>query len=121
MSGRIVVVDDSAFLKMMIKNMLLKNGFEVVGEASNGLMAIDVYKDLKPDLIIMDITMPELNGIEATKKIKQIDPRAKIVMCSALGQSQTVLESIQAGARDYIVKPFEEEQVIKIIRKCLKN
>ncbi len=121
MPGRIMIVDDAAFIRMMLKDILSKNGFEIVGQAENGLKAIDEYKDLKPDLVLMDITMPELNGVEATKKIREMDPGARIVICSALAQAQTVLEAIQAGARDYIVKPFEEEKVIRIINKCLKD
>ena len=121
MSGRIMIVDDAAFVRMMLKDILSKNGFEIVGQAENGLKAIDEYKDLKPDLVLMDITMPELSGVEATKKIKEIDPDAKIIICSALSQASTVLESIQAGARDYIVKPFEEEKVIRVINKCLQS
>lgn len=119
MSKRILVVDDAAFMRMMIKDILSKNGYEVVGEAENGLKAIEKYKELTPDLVLMDITMPEMDGIEAVKKIKAIDNNAKIVMCSAMGQQAMVIESIQSGARDFIVKPFQAERVLEAIRKVV--
>ena len=119
MANRIVVVDDAAFMRMMLKDILTKNGFEVVGEAENGLKAIDVYKELTPDLMLMDITMPELDGIGAVRQIKAIDANAKIVMCSAMGQQAMVLEAIQAGARDFIVKPFQAERIIEAVNKVL--
>ncbi len=119
MAKRVLIVDDAAFMRMMIKDILTKNGYEVVGEAENGAKAIDNYKELNPDLVIMDITMPEVNGIEAVKGIKQIDPAAKIIMCSAMGQQAMVIESIQAGASDFIVKPFQPERVIESIKKAV--
>ncbi|MGB9813182.1 MAG: response regulator [Thermovenabulum sp.] len=118
MSG-ILIVDDAAFMRMMIKDILLKNGFQVVGEAENGLVAVEKYKELKPNLVIMDITMPEMDGIEAVRKIKAIDPQAKIIMCSAMGQQAMVIEAIQAGARDFIVKPFQPDRVIDAVKKAL--
>ncbi len=117
--GRILVVDDAAFMRMMIKDILSKNGFEVVGEAENGQVAIEKYKELKPDLVTMDITMPELDGIGAVKEIKKINPAAVIVMCSAMGQQSMVIEAIQAGARDFIVKPFQADRVVEAIKKAL--
>ncbi len=119
MSKRILIVDDAAFMRMMIKDVLTKNGFEVVGEAENGLKAIEKYKELSPNLVVMDITMPEVDGIQAVKEIKKMDPNAKIVMCSAMGQQAMVIEAIQAGARDFIVKPFQADRVIEAVRKVL--
>jgi len=119
MAKRVLIVDDAAFMRMMIKDILSKNGYEVAGEADNGLKAVEKYKELTPDLVLMDITMPEMNGIEAVKNIKAIDPGAKIVMCSAMGQQAMVIESIQAGARDFIVKPFQVDRVLEAVRKVL--
>ena len=115
----ILIVDDAAFMRMMIKDILSKNGFTVVGEAENGLKAVEKYKELNPDLVIMDITMPEMDGIQAVKQIKSINSGAKIIMCSAMGQQAMVIESIQAGARDFIVKPFQAERVIEAVRKVV--
>lgn len=118
MAKRIVIVDDAAFMRMMIKDILTKNGYEVVGEAENGLKAVQIYKELKPDLVTMDITMPEMDGIQAVKEIKKLDSSAKIIMCSAMGQQMMVMEAIQAGARDFVVKPFQQERVIQAIEKA---
>jgi two-component system chemotaxis response regulator CheY len=115
---RILVVDDAAFMRMMIKDILIKHGFEVVGEATNGLEAILRYKELAPDLVTMDITMPEMDGIAAVKQIKKMDPNARVIMCSAMGQQAMVLEAIQAGARDFIVKPFQADRVLDAVRKA---
>lgn len=117
--ARILVVDDAAFMRMMLKDILTKGGYEVVGEAENGLRAIDRYKELSPDLVLMDITMPELDGIGAVKQIKAIDQNAKIIMCSAMGQQAMVLESIQAGARDFIVKPFQADRILEAVGKVI--
>lgn len=119
MSKKVLIVDDAAFMRMMIKDILTKAGYEVVGEADNGLKSIEKFNELSPDLILMDITMPEMNGIDAVKAIKRIDPNAKIVMCSAMGQQAMVIESIQAGARDFIVKPFQADRVLEAVRKVL--
>ena len=120
MSGkRILLVDDAAFMRMMLKDILTKNGFDVVGEAENGLKAIDKYVELKPDLVVMDITMPEMDGIQAAKNIKTAHPEATIIMCSAMGQQAMVIESIQAGARDFIVKPFQPDRVLEAVKKVL--
>lgn len=119
MSKRILIVDDAAFMRMMIKNILSKNGYEIVGEAENGKDAIEFYKKLKPDLVTMDITMPEMNGIEGVKAILEIDPSAKIIMCSAMGQQAMVMEAIQAGAKDFIVKPFQQERILQAIGRVL--
>lgn len=120
MANRILVVDDAAFMRMMIKDILVKNNFEVVGEAQDGIQAVEMYKDLQPDLVTMDITMPEMDGIEALKQIKEINPEARIVMCSAMGQQAMVVDAIQAGAKDFIVKPFQSDRVIEAIEKALK-
>ncbi len=115
----ILLVDDAAFMRMMLKDILTKNGYNVVGEAENGLKAIEKYKELKPGLVILDITMPEMDGIQAAKGIKAVDPNAVIVMCSAMGQQAMVIESIQAGARDFIVKPFQPDRVIEAVQKVI--
>ncbi|MCM3128724.1 MULTISPECIES: response regulator [unclassified Paenibacillus] len=119
MANRILIVDDAAFMRMMIRDILTKNGFEVVGEAQDGAQAIEKYKELRPDLITMDITMPEMDGIAALKEIKKIDPNAKVIMCSAMGQQAMVIDAIQAGAKDFIVKPFQSDRVIEAINKTL--
>ena len=114
---RVLIVDDAMFMRMMLKDILSKNGYEVVGEAANGREAIDKYIELRPDLVLLDITMPEMEGIEALKKIKMIDPKAKIIMCSAMGQQVMVIEAIQNGALDFVVKPFQQDRVIESLRK----
>ncbi|MGO0121721.1 response regulator [Desulfothermobacter acidiphilus] len=119
MSKRVLVVDDAAFMRMMIKNILTKNGYEVVGEAANGREAVELYQQLKPDVVTMDITMPEVDGIEGVKAIKAVDPNAKIVMVSAMGQQAMVMEAIQAGAKDFIVKPFQQERILQALERVL--
>jgi two-component system, chemotaxis family, chemotaxis protein CheY len=119
MSKKVLIVDDAAFMRMMVKDILLKNGFEVVGEAENGEIAVAEYKNLSPDLVIMDITMPEMDGITAVKEIKKLDQGAKVIMCSAMGQQAMVIEAIQAGAKDFIVKPFQAERVLDAVNKIL--
>ncbi|QFF98542.1 response regulator [Psychrobacillus glaciei] len=119
MSKRILIVDDAAFMRMMIKDILTKNGFEVVGEAGDGAQAVEKYAELKPDLVTMDITMPEMDGITALKEIKGKNPNAVIIMCSAMGQQAMVIDAIQAGAKDFIVKPFQADRVIEAISKAL--
>ncbi|MBR6451842.1 MAG: response regulator, partial [Lachnospiraceae bacterium] len=99
MAKNILICDDAAFMRMMIKDILTKNGYNVVGEAENGARAVEKYNELKPDLVLMDITMPEMDGIQALKKIKENDPSALVIMCSAMGQQAMVIESIQAGAK----------------------
>ena len=119
MGNTILVVDDAAFMRMMIKEVLTKNGFDVVGEAENGAKALEKYKEVSPDLVIMDITMPEVNGIDALKNIRAFDAGAKVIMCSAMGQQAMVIEAIQAGAKDFIVKPFQADRVCEAVRKVL--
>jgi len=115
----ILLVDDAAFMRMMLKDILTKNGYDVVGEAENGVKAIEKFKELKPSLTILDITMPEMNGIQAAKGIKTLDANALIIMCSAMGQQAMVIESIQAGARDFIVKPFQADRVLEAVQKVI--
>jgi two-component system chemotaxis response regulator CheY len=120
MSNRVLIVDDALFMRSMIKDILVNAGdFEVAGEASNGREAVQRYEEIKPSLVTMDIVMPEMDGIEATKEILQRDPKAVVVMCSALGQEALVIESLAAGAKDFIVKPFSAERVLKVIRSIL--
>ncbi|WP_100404474.1 response regulator [Bacillus solitudinis] len=119
MSHKVLIVDDAAFMRMMIKDILSKNGYDVVGEANDGAQAIEKYQELSPDLVTMDITMPEKDGITALKEIKTFDPNAKIIMCSAMGQQAMVIDAIQAGAKDFIVKPFQADRVLEAIKKTL--
>lgn len=119
MSAKILIVDDATFMRMILKKMLIENGFEVVGEAENGQKAIEKYRELKPDIVTLDITMPELDGISAAKEILKQDPDARIIMCSAMGQQAMVVDAIKAGAKDFIVKPFQVERVIESIKKVL--
>ncbi|MDW0115723.1 response regulator [Sporosarcina thermotolerans] len=119
MGKRILIVDDAAFMRMMIKDILIKNNFEVVGEAADGVQAVEKYMELLPDLVTMDITMPEMDGITALKQIKENDPSAKVIMCSAMGQQAMVIDAIQAGAKDFIVKPFQSDRVVEAIQKAL--
>jgi two-component system, chemotaxis family, chemotaxis protein CheY len=117
--ANILVVDDAAFMRMMLKDILTKGGHQIAGEAANGVEAIEQYDKLRPDLVTMDITMPEMEGIEALKQIKQQDPNAKIIMCSAMGQQLMVVQAIQAGAKDFIVKPFQADRVLAAVSKAL--
>lgn len=117
--AKILVVDDAAFMRMMIKDILTKNGYEVAGEAENGSVAVSKYSELKPDLVLMDITMPEMDGLQALKAIKGSDADAKVIMCSAMGQQAMVIESIQNGAKDFIVKPFQADRVIEAVKKVI--
>ncbi|MDF2904027.1 MAG: response regulator receiver protein [Bacillus sp. (in: firmicutes)] len=119
--ARALIVDDAAFMRMMLKDILIKNGIDVVGEAVNGIDALEKYKELQPDVVTMDITMPEKDGITAVKEIRALFPQAKIIMCSAMGQQPMVLEAIQAGAKDFVVKPFQAERIMESIKKVLGN
>ena len=115
----ILIVDDAAFMRMMLKDILVKSGYNVCGEAVNGAHALTKYKELKPDLVTMDITMPEIDGIQALKNIKAEDPNAKVIMCSAMGQQAMVIDAIQGGAKDFIVKPFNKDRVLEAIHKVV--
>jgi two-component system chemotaxis response regulator CheY len=117
--ARVLVVDDAAFMRKMLSDVLAKGGHEVVGEAGNGEEAVQRFQELRPDIMTLDITMPEKDGIAALKEILALEPAARVVMCSALGQESKVLESIKAGARDFVVKPFQAERVLEAVGKAL--
>ena len=117
--ARILVVDDAAFMRKMVTDALTKGGHEVIGEAGNGTEAVEQYQTLKPDLTTLDITMPEKDGLSALKDIMALDPSAKVIMCSALGQESKVLESIKLGAKDFVVKPFQADRVLDAVGKAL--
>ena len=117
--ARILVVDDAAFMRKMVTDALTKGGHEVIGEAGNGAEAVEQYQTLKPDLTTLDITMPEKDGLSALKDIMALDPSAKVIMCSALGQESKVLESIKLGAKDFVVKPFQADRVLDAVGKAL--
>jgi two-component system chemotaxis response regulator CheY len=119
MATRVLITDDALFMRTTLKNMLTKNGYEVVGEAANGREAVELYEQIRPDVVTMDITMPEMDGITAVKEIRKIDSGANIIMCSAMGQKNMVLEAITAGAKDFIVKPFQPDKVIESIQKLV--
>lgn len=117
MAKRILITDDALFMRVTLKNILVQNGFEVVGEAQNGAEAIKLYGDLKPDLVTMDITMPEMDGLTALKAIRANDPNARVVMVTAMGQKSMVVEALQNGAKDFIVKPFQADRVVEAVSK----
>jgi len=117
--SNILVVDDAAFMRLNLKNILGEFGHEVVGEAENGKQAVEKYRDLEPDLVTLDITMPEMDGIEAAAKLKEIDKDVKMIMCSAMGQQAMVIKAIEAGAKDFIVKPFNKDRIKEAIEKAL--
>ena len=117
MSKRILITDDALFMRVTLKNLLVSNGYEVAGEAVNGQDAVEKYQACKPDLVLMDITMPIMDGIAATREIKSFDPAAKVIMCTAMGQKNMVMEAIQAGAKDFIVKPFKPDDILGRIKK----
>lgn len=119
MAKRVLITDDALFMRTTLKNIVSQNGYEVVGEASNGREAVDMYGKLKPDVVLMDITMPEMDGLTALKTIRSSDPGANIVMCTAMGQKELVIEAVQAGAKDFIVKPFQPERVLQSLEKAL--
>ena len=117
--ARVLIVDDAAFMRISIKNMLTKNGYDVAGEAENGRIGVEKYKELSPDVVTMDITMPEMSGLDALKEILRYNPKAQIVMVSAMGQEAMVREAIISGAKGFIVKPFKEEGIITAIKKLV--
>lgn len=112
---KVLIVDDAAYMRMMLKEILVDHGYIVAGEAENGVEAVEKYRELMPDVVTMDITMPEMDGIEAVKKIRAFAPEAVIVMCSAMGQQNLVMKSLEAGARDFVVKPFEPERIVSTL------
>lgn len=113
--AKILIVDDAAFMRMMVKDTLTKGGYSDLYEAEDGAKAVEKYKELQPDLVIMDITMPNMDGLEALKAIKGINPAANVVMCSAMGQESMVIDAIKSGAKDFIVKPFKADRVLKTV------
>lgn len=117
MKLKVLIVDDAIFMRKMISDILVENGMEIVGEADTGAKAIEKYKELHPDLVTMDIIMPEMNGIDAVRKILEFDSQARIVMCSALGQQALVQEALAAGAKDFLIKPFNAARVVEVIAK----
>lgn len=119
MGKNIMVVDDAIIIRLMMKKILTEAGYNVIGEASTGAMAIRKYRELQPDLVMMDITMPEMSGISALKAIRELDPAAKVVICSALGQKKLILEAMEAGATNFIIKPFEPDQVVTAVGQAL--
>ena len=120
MAKKIMLVDDAAFMRMMIKDTLSKNGYTDIVEAGNGQLAVDAYPAERPDLVIMDITMPVMDGLEALKQIKKIDPAANIIMCSAMGQESMVVDALKQGAKDFIVKPFKPDRIMKTVNSILE-
>lgn len=121
MATRVLIVDDAVFMRNTLKEIFTSNGFEVAGEAANGVEAVEKHGDIKPDITTMDIVMPFKNGIEATREIIQGEPAATVIICSALGQESLVMEAIEAGATDFIVKPFKAENVIQVVKKALAS
>lgn len=119
MAKRVLITDDALFMRVTLKNILTKGGYEIAGEASNGLESVELYKQTKPDLVTMDITMPEMDGITALKEIKKTDPQANVIMCTAMGQKSMVMEAVAAGAKDFIVKPFQPEKVLEAVQKII--
>ncbi|NLJ31996.1 MAG: response regulator [Clostridiales bacterium] len=119
MGKKIMLVDDAAFMRMMIKDTLHKNGYDEIVEAGNGEQAIAAYAAERPDLILMDITMPVMDGLEALKKLKELDPNVKVVMCSAMGQETMVVDALKLGAKDFIVKPFKPDRIMKTVNNIL--
>ena len=119
MNQTVLVCDDAIFMRTMISDILSQAGFEIVGEAESGVQAVEKYRVLKPDLVTMDIVMPDMGGIEAVREICKDDPEAKILMCSAMGQQALVVEAIQAGAKDFVVKPFQPSRVLEAVQRVL--
>ena len=120
MSRSVLVVDDAAFMRATLRDIFSRNGYTVIGEAKNGTEAIALYSQLKPNLVTMDIVMPEMGGIEAVRRIVQADPSARVIMCSAMGQQALVIEAIQAGARDFVIKPFQATRVLEAAGRALE-
>ena len=119
MSRTVLICDDAIFMRTMVSDILQQAGFEVVGEAESGLQAIEKYRALKPDLVTMDIVMPDMGGIDAVREITKLDPQARVLMCSAMGQQALVVEALQAGARDFVVKPFQPSRVLEAVERVL--
>lgn len=121
MKHTVLLVDDSIMIRTILKGLLVQEGWEVVGEAENGREALDLYRSLKPDLVILDITMPEMDGLTALVELLTIDKDAKVVMCSAVGDKGTVFQAIRSGAKDFIIKPFDNERIVPTLQNVMKN
>ncbi len=121
MAKRILIADDLSFIRMLQKEVLTEGGYQIAGEAANGREAVEKYRDLRPDVVILDITMPEMNGLAAMQEILALDPRARVLICSAIGQQSMIVEAIKAGARDFIVKPFKPERLAAAIARALAD
>lgn len=119
MAKRVLITDDALFMRVTLKNILTKNGYDIAGEAENGRESVELYKALKPDLVTMDITMPEMDGITAVREIRHFDSNAKVIMCTAMGQKNMIMEAVRAGAKDFIVKPFQPEKVLESVQKLI--
>lgn len=117
--AKIMIVDDTAFMRAMIREMIIGSGHEIVAEAKNGAEAVRLYRECKPDVMTLDITMPEMDGVSALKSIRSLDPSARVIMCSAMGQHAMVLDAIQAGAKDFIVKPLQQQRLLEAIERVL--
>jgi two-component system chemotaxis response regulator CheY len=120
MGGTILIADDLSFIRMIQKEILTERGYTIVGEAGDGREAVEKFKTLRPDLVLLDITMPNMNGLEAMREIFTMEPKANVIMCSALGQQNLILEAIKAGVKDFIVKPFKPERILSAIEKALR-
>ena len=118
-SHTVLICDDAIFMRTMVGDILQQAGFEIVGEAETGVQAVEKYKQLRPDLVTMDIVMPDMGGIDAVREITKFDPNAKVLMCSAMGQQALVVEAIQAGAKDFVVKPFQPSRVLEAVQRVL--
>lgn len=117
--ARVLIVDDAMFMRMTIKKMLEAHGHSVAGEVGNGVEAVKKYMEIKPDVVLLDITMPEMNGVEALKRIREVDAKAKVIICSAMGQQEMVAQAIQNGAKDFVVKPFEESRLVAAVNRVM--
>jgi two-component system chemotaxis response regulator CheY len=120
MGATILIADDLSFMRMIQKEILTERGYVIVGEAADGREAVEKYRALRPDIVLLDITMPNMNGLEAMRRIFEADPRARVIMCSALGQQTLIVEAINAGVKDFIVKPFKPERMLSAIEKALQ-
>jgi two-component system chemotaxis response regulator CheY len=121
MGANILIADDLSFMRMIQKEILIERGYTIAGEASDGIQAVEQFRTLRPDLVLLDITMPNMNGLEAMRKIFSIDPHARVIMCSALGQQNLIVEAIKAGVKDFIVKPFKPDRILSAVEKALRT
>lgn len=117
--AKVLIIDDAAFMRLSLKSMLERNGFEVVGEAENGEVGVVKYKEVSPDIVTMDVTMPKMDGVQTLKLIKEYDPKARVVMVTAMGQEQIVKQAVLSGAKSFIVKPFKEDRLVETLKKVL--